>query len=303
MFAPYRSISYKYNQSELQSARQQQYIETLEKKLEETSISMPTIPQGLLRFHERTNPDKKTYASELSKQIEEKNHKISLERERKIMPGFSEGFQVYPNRPQTPKEERRERARIRMREIKDALDEQVQSKEHYNNLYRSKELEAERSNNLESLQKAEQEKKERMHAKSLEKEVLTSSWQNARKTKEIVSQIDCIEHKGFNPRSRSIAPKDERGSVGKVDSEEVKTSQKCFEKEMKSIDNQIKMQIIKNEIDKRYQSSYQLKIKQMLSDAKSQRKMITQSLSPSNFAEKKKKAIMPKFGYVRRFKY
>ena len=303
MFGPYRSINYKHSQRELQSVRQKQYIETLEKKLEERAISIPSLSQNFPRFSERITPDKKAYASDLTKQIEEKKHKADLEKQQKTQSGFTEDLQVYPNRPQTPQQERRERERIKMRVVKEALEEQIISKESYNKLYRSKELEADKLKNLVVLQREEEERKEKVYAKNLEKEILISSWENAHKSREIVSQIDCIEYKGFNPRSRSIAPKDGRVSPFKVSSDEVITSEGTLTKEITNTDYQTKSQLIKNEIEKKYQSSYQFKIKKMLKEAKSQRKVITKSLSPCNLADKKKISMRTKFDQIRRFNY
>ena len=77
MFAPYRSTSYKYCINTLQNAKQSEYIENLEKKLEnKLFISQGFGTESFLKFSERITPDKKNYARDLSFQIEEKHKKL-----------------------------------------------------------------------------------------------------------------------------------------------------------------------------------------------------------------------------------
>ena len=81
IFAPYRSTSYKYCINALQNAKQSEYIENLEKKLEnKLFISQGFGTESFLKFSERITPDKKNYARDLNFQIEEKHKKLEKEK-------------------------------------------------------------------------------------------------------------------------------------------------------------------------------------------------------------------------------
>lgn len=295
MFAPYRSVNYKYTVPIVQSAKQHEYLEKLEKKLEQQENGLTKFTQNFFKFSNGKNFDKKEYAKELTRQIEEKRERMYLEKGEHNKPAISDDFHGYPNIPQTPEKEKRQKEKIRMKIIKEELDQQVLNKFLQNKQFRIQEIESEQKINTEIMRKTDEVQREKKYAKGLEKELLTSSWQNAQKSKEIETQLQSIEFKGFNPRSRSVFGKDDSISPQKTGISDKFSVENSVITEIKPTDYFTKAEKLKTEIDEKYQSSYQFKIKKIMEEAKSHRKIITKSLSPSDFL-KRKVMLKSKFG-------
>ena len=113
----------------------------------------------------------------------------------------------------------------------------------------------------------------------LENKILTESWDKANKTKWLKSQIEHLENFGANPRSRSVLNKAEGVISGQIDPSEIKSSQEGLNRKASFYAMALK--------DKKQKSSYQVKIKKLVQDAKSLKQINSTSLSPSNLSSKK----------------
>ena len=118
MFSPYRSTASKYTLSHVETATQNELIENLEKQLDKRETKQNFHSPNPLSFPQRTSPNKRNYAKELLKQIEERYIKKVQEKSERKMPDICEDFHGYPNLPQTPREVRRAREKEKMRFIK-----------------------------------------------------------------------------------------------------------------------------------------------------------------------------------------
>ena len=291
MFAPYREAS-KAQISALQNEKYDEIITNLEKSLEAKMNTEASPIDTFLKFSSKILPNKKSYAQELVKQMEEDLKKKEAEKLERLKPAIAEDFHGYPNRPQTPPKIRREREKNVMNQVKIALENQIFYKNSQRKNSKNQEIENEKSKNLEILKKIEEDVVAKQNKKKLEQEILTNSWQKAQKTKELKSQIESIE-KGFNPRSKSIISREEPVVLNQSEykSDSLGT---LLADSPKKVDYKQRAAQIKEEINIRHQKSYQYKIKQLLNDAKSNRCINSKSLSPSYFGTKSRTRVKSK---------
>jgi hypothetical protein len=283
----------------LQNLKHKEFIELLEKKIEQSISSEHLFPQStFLKFSEQPTPDKKNYARQLIQQIEEKHKKKLEDIMEKNKPAISESFHGYPNRPQTPQTIRREREKIRMQSVKEALEQQIFAKKSQKNSIRVKEIESEKIQNIQILKKIEEENMQKLNKKTYEKEILTESWEKAKKSRNLRDKLELIETNGLSLRSKSLLSKKE-SLVSKQESSRdiIHVSPEIAESLDPAFDSVDYLEPIDEKTDNSFNNSiapksnkpevYRSKISQVLKQAKSNRNAISKSLSPTKFQNKK----------------
>ncbi|OMJ71249.1 hypothetical protein SteCoe_30593 [Stentor coeruleus] len=284
MFAPYHTEEQKYSMKTIQNLRHTEYLEKLEKRLEDKKKKEQIVNhKNLLEFPLPAIYDKKSYAQELIKQITEKEMRKKQENLEKQKPAISENFSGYPNLPQTPTQIRREKELARMKKVKDELEQQIFDKNYLAQTNKSYEIENEKQQNSQVLRRIEEDEQAKIQKKIDERKVLLNSWQTSNKSKEIKRLIDKLDEKAFNPRSNLMTTKDQAdfSHIPQINSSSIIQS-KSMEKT--SFINKSTKTLEKNE--KRHESSYQIRIKKLMNNAKENKKNISSSLSPSHFFNK-----------------
>ncbi|OMJ85441.1 hypothetical protein SteCoe_13284 [Stentor coeruleus] len=263
-------------------------ISSLEKKIESQTLSSEEL-HGF-STSERTKPSKQSYAIELKKQIEARNHRKELERLERMKPAISEDFHGYPNLPQTPPKVRRQRELDQMNRLSQGLTEQLALKNQSTIAYESLELERARKNNILDVKKYQEEQELKQIKKDSEKQILLAAWGQAHKAKELQNLLEKTERKGIKPlnllqiredegeNKRSVKKEDESLQVDmdiELPNESEKIAHKVSQGEFEKVDKKKyikeKAQKLKEYLDKKAKGTYQYKIKKLIQDAKNQR--------------------------------
>ncbi|OMJ76187.1 hypothetical protein SteCoe_24482 [Stentor coeruleus] len=287
MFAPYHTEEQKYNMKTIENLRHTEYLEKLERRLENRKTKEQIFNhKNSLEFPLPVIHDKKSYAQELVKQIAEKEIRKKQEEIDKQKPAISENFSGYPNLPQTPPQIRRERELARKKKVKDELEQQIYDKNNRAQSNKSHEIEHEKEQNHKVLRKIEEDQQAKILKKNHEREVLLDSWQKSSKSKEIKNLIKNLDEKIFKPRSNSITTKAQANFSPVPQSNFINTSSITQLKSIEKPNCTDKSTQILEKMDKRHESSYQIRIKKLMKNVKESRNVISSSLSPKNFLAK-----------------
>lgn len=289
MFAPYHTEEQKYSMQTIQNLRHTEYLEKLERRLEDRKAKDQIFNhKNSLEFPLPAIHDKKTYAQELVKQIAEKEMRKKQEVVDKQKPAISENFSGYPNLPQTPPQVRREKELARMKKVKDELEQQIYDKSYLAQSNKSHEIEHEKQQNCQVLRKIEEDQQAKIQKKIHEREVLLDSWQKSSKSKEIKQIIKNLDTKVSNPRSNSVTAKAQADFSPISQSYLINSSSIIPSKIIEKPSFIDKSTQILEKMEKRHESSYQIRLKKLMKNVKESRNLISSSLSPSNFLAKSK---------------
>lgn len=263
-------------------------ISNLEKKIESQTLSSEEL-HGF-STSERAKPSKLSYAEDLKKQIEARNHRKELERLERMKPAICEDFHGYPNLPQTPPKVRRQRELDQMNKLSQGLTEQLSMKMQNAVAFKSLELEKARKNNILDVKKYMEEQELKQIKKDSEKQILLTAWGQAHKAKELQNILEKTERKGIKPlnllemceeeeeNKPSYKKSDESLQVDmdiELPNESEKIAHKPSKGDLEKVDKKIylreKAQKLKEYLDKKAKGTYQHKIKKLIQDAKKQR--------------------------------
>ena len=158
---------------EKESKSYENFISTLEKKIEERSNSPASQYNFMVTNKEKFL--KLNYAEELKKQMEIKRLQKELEKQDRLKPAISEEFHGYPNLPQTPTQIRRQRELEVMRKVRNDLTDQLLMKKQDVSTFKSMELENAKQSNFEDNLKYDQEKQSKLQKKENERQILVNA--------------------------------------------------------------------------------------------------------------------------------
>ena len=179
---------------DLESSYLNNYISDLERKVDEKSQSPTTINSFFLQ--QKPSISKQKYKEDLKHQIDEKYSKKLEEKQLKAQPGIDMNYHGYPNLPQTPREIRRQRELNQMNQFRKDLSAQLAIKHEIFSAINSKDLESVKQSNSEDFQRYLQEANQKRLKKETEKETLVSSWNQAKKAKELKNILEAAERNG-----------------------------------------------------------------------------------------------------------
>lgn len=290
---------------------QKALINSLEANLKTISVQN-FHQQTSLNFPERLKPNKKLYASDLLQQIEEKHQKSMKEKQDS---NFASSHQSNPlDFPVTPSDLRRNMKKEQQLRVKKELESQIDSKnwQKYKEKYRK--VENEKKEILEFMKKFREDEKEKQDNLKKEKMMLVESWNNQVRVRDLQVQVISLENKGFNPRARSVLNRKqelvspvvdvndveggvkEEGLGGRVDvdgknEDRVDKEEKVKAKGNKKLSYLEKTGMIKDKIEEKYKNSVQWKIKKIIEEVRENRKINSNSMSPTRFAAYRKTDI------------
>ena len=279
-FLPGRSL---HHSLDLEKNYYSKYIGDLEKKIEEKSFNND-IDLGLF-FTERPKKINKEYGEELKRQIELKTTQKALENLEKQKPHINLDFHGYPNIPQTPREERRRREKLKMSQVRQDLIAQQELKKQIKQENKTLELETAKNLNTIENQLVLSDKAAKQQKREFEKETLTAAWQQALKAKELKSLLDDIGSKPVTRRNQ-IIEKQEGLLIQRNQNDSSFTYAKTDVEEDSRVvnptpmsDNCDKVQVIKEKakrikeyLDVKEKESYQFKIRNAIKEAKKNRR-------------------------------
>lgn len=282
---------------DLESTYLNNYVSDLERKVDEKSQSPSTINSFFLQ--PKPSFSKQKYQEDLKRQIDEKYSKKIEEKNFKIQPGIDTSYHGYPNLPQTPREIRRQRELNQMSQFRKDLSTQLAMKQDCLSVINSKDLELARQSNSEDYQRFLQESNEKLLKKETEKETLLSSWNQAKKAKELKSILENAERKGivlknYKPAesTQEIKKTEEESSqcdfipvVHNQDLPKPSNIPVATHELSKTHNLKEKARLIQENLKNKEKETYSFKIKEIVKEAKKQREIIQgkhkQSLSPS----------------------
>ena len=271
---------------DLESTYFNNYISDLERKVDEKSHSPSTINSFFLQ--PKPSFSKLKYQEDLKRQIDEKYSKQLEEKHYKIQPGIDTNYHGYPNLPQTPKEVRRQRELNQMSQFRRDLSTQLASKKEFISVISSKDLELAKQSNTEDYQRFLQDSNQKQLKKETEKETLLSSWNQAKKAKELKNILEDAERKGIvfkNHKPLNLtqeAKKTEEESsqcdfipaVHHTDLQKSTSIPPANHELSKTYNLKEKAKIIQEKLKNKEKETYSYKIKEIVKDAKKQREII-----------------------------
>lgn len=289
-----KSLSSKQNLINQQSA----LIKNLKQQVKNADLQN-FYQQTSLNFPERSSPSKKTYAQELLKQIDEKAQNQKHVKHSKILEHQSEQYLLSLNIPRTSSQIRRRRDKELQSKIKQELEAQIIEKNFKTQSEKSQNIQNERKEVEILMKKLQDEEREQIQQSKIELDYLTKSWKKQVQFKELKTQVTKMEINGVVPRPKGIFLKKESLSPSSLN---VVGKPQEFKEETKnltpviSIKKQLKVgykdraRVIKSKIDQKYKDSYLYKLKKVIENVKSTRRLPINSLSPSNNASYKRLA-------------
>lgn len=259
-----------------------------------------------LNFPERPKPNKKSYALDLLRQIEDKHEKSKKEKQENLKDLKPEGKISTLNFPITPVEVKRKRDKEKQLKVKLELENQIDFRNSLLKNEKKTKVENEKKEINELMKKFYDDEKDKIESLRKEKIMLMESWNSQVKVKDLQTQFINLESKGFNPRARSVLNKvkeeiivpivnvslDKEKVEGNYKNKEVNTE---FEvdllTELRPIKKKTyleKVEMLKDRLDEKYKNSAQWKIKKILDQVKESRKIKSNSLSSARFNAQKK---------------
>lgn len=290
---------------------QKELINSLEANLKTISVQN-FYQQTSLNFPERSRPNKKLYASDLLQQIEEKQKKSIKEKQDDQITSMVQKNPL--DFPVTPNELRRNLKKEKQLKVKKDLESQIDSKNWQKYKEKYKKAEKEKKEILEFMKKFRDDEKEKQENLKKEKMMLMESWNSQVRVKDLQVQVISLENKGFNPRARSVLNRKQElvspvvdvddaeekvkdGNLGmNLDIDEknevkMENGQKVEIKPNKKLSYLEKTGLIKDRIEEKYKNSVQWKIKKIIDEVRENRKINSNSMSPTRFAAYRKMEI------------